>query len=167
MYKNIIISWSIEFGPIIVFFGTLSFLGDTNKGFIASTTIFSILTMVALIASYLYEKRIAWFPLIAGVSVITFGILTLVFEEPALFILKDTLYNGFFGVFLLGGVYMRKGLLKKLFVALFDMSDKGWHILSLRWGIFFIMYHIFTLQFCKFVVLITRIPYSRHNIFYN
>ena len=143
MYKNIIISWSIEFGPIIVFFIALSFLGDSDKGFITSTTIFSILTGFALIASYLYEKRIAWFPLIAGVSVITFGALTLAFKEPALFILKDTLYNGLFGVFLLGGVYMGKGLLKKLFIALFDMSDKGWLILSFRWGVFFILLAVF------------------------
>ena len=139
MYKNIIISWSIEFGPIIVFFVALTFLGDTDKGFITSTTIFSVLTLVALIVSYLYEQRIAWFPLIAGVSVITFGVLTVIFKAPVLFILKDTLYNGIFGVFLLIGSMMGKGLLKKLFVALFDMSDKGWYILSLRWGIFFVL----------------------------
>lgn len=139
MYKNIIISWSIEFGPIIAFFITLSVLGDTDKGFITSTTIFSVLTLVALIASYVYEQRIAWFPLIAGVSVVTFGILTFIFKAPILFILKDTLYNGIFGLFLLTGSVMGKGLLKKLFVALFDMSDRGWYILSLRWGIFFMI----------------------------
>jgi intracellular septation protein len=139
MYKNIAISWSIEFGPIVVFFIALHFLGSTDKGFITSSTIFSVLTAVALVASYLYERRIAWFPLIAGLSVIAFGVLTVIYKEPALFILKDTLYNGLFGVFLLGGAYMGKGLLKKLFIALFDMSDRGWYILSLRWGIFFMI----------------------------
>lgn len=139
MYKNIAISWSIEFGPIVIFFISLCYLGDTDKGFITSTFIFTVLTAVALGASYLYEKRIAWFPLIAGVSVIAFGFLTVVFKEPILFIIKDTLYNGFFGVFLLGGVYMGKGFLKNLFVALFDMSDRGWYILSFRWGVFFML----------------------------
>ena len=98
MYKNIAISWSIEFGPIIVFFLALHFLGDTDSGFITSTGIFTVLTAVALTASYLYEKRIAWFPLIAGLSVIAFGVLTLVFKNPVFFILKDTLYNGFFAI---------------------------------------------------------------------
>jgi intracellular septation protein len=143
MYKNIAISWSIEFGPIVVFFIALHFLGETDTGFITSTTIFSILTGVALLVSYLYEQRIAWFPLIAGVSVITFGVLTVIFKEPALFILKDTLYNGFFGVFLLMGTYTGKGFLKKLFVALFNMNDKGWFILSFRWGVFFLLLAIF------------------------
>jgi intracellular septation protein len=139
MYKNITISWSIEFGPIIVFFIALHFLGNTDKGFITSTAIFSALTAVALVVSYLYERRIAWFPLIAGVSVVVFGIKTTIYKEPLFFIVKDTLYNGIFGIFLLMGAYMGKGLLKNLFIALFDMSDKGWFILSVRWGVFFVI----------------------------
>ncbi len=139
MYKNIIISWSIEFGPIAVFFLALHYLGDTDSGFIASTGIFTLLTAVALSASYLYEKRIAWFPLIAGLSVIVFGVLTLIFQNPVFFILKDTLYNGFFAVFLLGGAMMGKALLKPLFIALFDINDKGWYLLSIRWGIMFLL----------------------------
>ncbi len=139
MYKNIAISWSIEFGPIIVFFLALHFLGDTDSGFIASTGIFTVLTAVALTASYFYEKRIAWFPLIAGLSVIAFGVLTLVFKNPVFFILKDTLYNGFFAIFLLGGALFGKGLLKPLFIALFDITERGWFILSIRWGVFFLL----------------------------
>ncbi len=137
MYKNIAISWSIEFGPIVVFFIILHFIGQTDKGFIISTAVFSILTAVALITSYLYEKRLAWFPLIAGLSVIAFGAVTVLYAEPLFFIVKDTLYNGIFGVSLLMGAYMGKGLLKNLFIALFDMSDRGWYILSLRWGVCF------------------------------
>jgi intracellular septation protein len=139
MYKNIIISWSIEFGPIVAFFLTLHFLGDTNSGFITSSTLFTVLTGVALLVSYIYEKRIAWFPLVAGLSVIFFGVLTLVFNNPIFFILKDTFYNGIFGIVLLIGVLCNKALLKPVFIALFDMQDKGWFILSRRWGIFFIL----------------------------
>ena len=143
MYKNIIIAWSIEFGPIIVFFLALHFLGDTDKGFITSTGIFTALTACALVGSYLYEKRIAWFPLIAGVSVILFGVLTLIFSNPIIFIVKDTIYNGLFGLFLLGGVFFGKALLRPLFIALFDITDKGWFILSFRWGIFFLILAVF------------------------
>lgn len=137
MYKNILISWSIEFGPIIAFFLALHYLGDSDSGFITSTAIFTALTAVALIASYLYEQRIAWFPLIAGLSVIFFGIMTLIFQNPLFFIIKDTLYNGIFGGVLLIGAFYKKSLLKPIFIALFDMSDKGWLILSIRWGVFF------------------------------
>ena len=143
MYKNIIISWTIEFGPIAVFFLALHFLGDTDKGFIASTGIFTLLTACALGVSYVYEKRIALFPLIAGLAVIFFGVLTLLFKNPIFFIVKDTMYNGFFAIFLLLGVYCKKGLLIPLFIALFDITDRGWYILSLRWGIFFLLLAVF------------------------
>jgi intracellular septation protein len=138
MYKSVIISWSIEFGPIAAFFLALHFLGSTDSGFITSTTIFTLLTVVALCASYYYERRIALFPLIAGLSVIFFGVATLFFNNPLFFIIKDTIYNGFFAIFLLVGVIMKKPMLKTLFVALFDMNDRGWYILSVRWGFFFL-----------------------------
>ena len=139
MYKNNIISWSIEFGPIVVFFLALHYLGDTDSGFITSTAIFTALTAVALIASYLYEQRIAWFPLIAGLSVIFFGLITLLFQNPFFFIIKDTLYNGIFGGVLLVGACYKRALLRPIFIALFDISDKGWLVLSVRWGIFFVI----------------------------
>jgi intracellular septation protein len=138
MSRKIIVNWLIEFGPIISFFLALHFLGDTDSGFITATSIFSVLTAVALIASYYYEKRIAIFPLIAGTSVIFFGVITFVFKNPLLFILKDTFYNGGFAIFLLSGAFFNKGFLKLLFITLFDISDRGWYILSLRWGIFFL-----------------------------
>ena len=139
MNKNVAISWSIEFGPIIAFFVALHFLGSTDRGFIVATALFTILTAVALVASYIYESRIALFPLIAGLSVIIFGVITLIFNNPLIFILKDTFYNGFFAILLLGGVAMKMPMLKILFKALFDMKDTGWMILSYRWGIMFLI----------------------------
>lgn len=138
MHKNIAISWTIEFGPIVAFFLALHFLGTTDSGFILSTMIFTALTALALVVSYVRDRRIAWFPLIAGASVVLFGVLTFFFKNPLLFILKDTIYNGFFAIFLLVGLLFGKGLLKPLFGALFDISDRGWFVLSLRWGIFFL-----------------------------
>ncbi len=34
---------------------------------------------------------------------------------------------------------MGKAMLKPLFITLFDIQEKGWYILSLRWGIFFLL----------------------------
>jgi intracellular septation protein len=138
-YKAAIISWSIEFGPIALFFVALSTLGSEDDAFILATGLFTIFTALALLASYVLEKRIAWFPLIAGLSVIVFGVITFIFKEPMLFMLKDTFYNGFFAIFLLGGTLLGKAMLKPLFISLFDIQDRGWYILSLRWGIFFLI----------------------------
>lgn len=139
MHKNTFISWSIEFGPIVLFFIAINFFGSEDRGFLISTAIFTIAMIIALFCSYKFEKRIAWFPLIAGVSVISFGLVTLIFQQPIIFILKDTFYNGFFALLLLIGAMYKKALLKPLFRALFDMSDIGWYKLSVRWGIFFLI----------------------------
>jgi intracellular septation protein len=139
MHKNVAISWSIEFGPIVSFFVALHFLGSNDSGFIISTAIFTVFTGLALVASYYYEGRIAIFPLVAGISVVGFGVITILSKNPLVFILKDTFYNGFFAVLLLFGAYMRKPMLKPLFKSLFDIKDKGWLILSTRWGLFFLL----------------------------
>lgn len=138
-YKPVLIAWSIEFGPIVVFFIALSLLGSDDKGFLLATGLFTFFTGVALLVSYVLEKRIAWFPLVAGLSVIVFGVMTLMFKEPSLFMIKDTFYNGFFALFLLVGALMGKAVLKPLFITLFDMKEKGWYLLSVRWGFFFLL----------------------------
>jgi intracellular septation protein len=138
-YKAVIIAWSIEFGPIVLFFIALSLLGSDDKGFLFATGLFTFFTAAALLFSYLLEKRIAWFPLIAGLSVIIFGVMTLILKDPTLFMIKDTFYNGFFALFLLTGACMGKAVLRPLFITLFDMKQRGWYILSVRWGFFFLL----------------------------
>jgi len=137
MHKNVIISWSIEFGPLLLFFLSLFYLGSDNKGFLISTAIFTFSMVVALFFSYFYEKRVALFPLITGTTAVSFGISTLIFENPIIFILKDTFYNAFFAILILITTLRGKSLMKILFYTLFDMSDRGWYILSIRWGIAF------------------------------
>ena len=99
--------------------------------------IFVILTAISLIVGLYEQRRIAWFPLIAGGSVIIFGTLTIVFDNPFFLIAKDTLYNGCFAVALFIGLARGKGLMKPLFHKLIAMTDNGWRILSWRWAIFF------------------------------
>lgn len=134
--KNIILSWGTEFGPIFVFF-----ISSESLGFIPATALFVALTFVVLVFAYIREKRIAIFPLIAGFSVILFGLLTVILKNPIFLIIKDTIYNGLFGIALYVGLYFYKEpLLKDLFGSLFKMTDKGWTILSFRWMVaFFIL----------------------------
>lgn len=132
MLKKALLSLSIEFGPIVVF----SILSE-KIDFILATGIFVALTVVAFFASLIERKKIAWFPVIVAVIVVSFGLLTVVLDNPFFIIIKDTLYNGVFALILFVGVAFKKGWLKPLFDSLFAMSDEGWRILSLRWAIMF------------------------------
>ena len=129
---RLILNLSIEFGPIIGFL----FAAELTT-FIKATLIFVVLTAAALIIGYIDRKEIAWFPLIAGISIIAFGLLTIIFLDPFFIIIKDTVYNGFFAVALFIGLFQGKALLKPLFSGLFSMSDIGWKILTFRWAVMF------------------------------
>ena len=76
----------------------------------------------------------------AGLSVIGFGALTILLDNPFFLIIKDTVYNGGFALALAIGLYVfKEPILKDLFSALFCMTERGWIILSRRWMIMFIL----------------------------
>lgn len=132
MLRKLVVGLGVEFGPIIVFF-----LIAERVSFLRATLIFVVLTVISLVVGLYEQKRIAWFPLIAGGSVVIFGLLTLIFDDPFFLIAKDTLYNACFAIGLFIGLSRGKGWLKPMFHKLIAMSDRGWRILSWRWAIFF------------------------------
>jgi len=143
MNKNIWVNWLVEFGPLVGFFTLLFILDPVGKnphGFVFSTGVFVVLTVFAIAVGYVKAKIIPLFPLIAAVAIVGFGVATVVSKDPIIFMVKDTFYNGFFCLFLFSGIFFyRKGLLKLLFASLFDMQDRGWYILSVRWGVMFLI----------------------------
>jgi intracellular septation protein len=132
--KKILLNLSIEFGPIVAFL-----VASELTSFLKATLIFVLLTGLALIAGYIERRELAWFPLIVGISIIGFGMLTIIFKNPFFIIFKDTIYNGLFAVVLGTGLLYKKPLLKPLFKGLFSMSEKGWLILTFRWMVMFIL----------------------------
>ena len=68
-----------------------------------------------------------------------FGGLTLILADETFIKLKPTLVNSLFAVILLGGLVLKRPLLKPLFGSAFQLGDEGWHTLTLRWGVFFVV----------------------------
>ncbi len=134
MFKKLLLNLFIEFGPIIGFL-----VASELTTFIRATVIFVTLTLIALALGFIERGRVAWFPLIVAITIVSFGLLTIFFENPFFIIIKDTLYNGIFAVILLLGLYYRKLFLKILFGGMFAMTDEGWKILTIRWAIMFVL----------------------------
>lgn len=129
-----LIGISIEFGPIVVFLFASEFFD-----FFTAASLFVGATLVALIAGYIRQKRVAWFPLIAGAIILVSGLLTIFLRDPFYLIIKDTIYNGVFAVVLCVGLALDKSFLKPLFGGLFAMTDRGWIILTKRWATMFVL----------------------------
>ena len=132
MIFKLIINLGIEFGPIIAFL-----IAAEVTTFMKATIIFVVVTVIALTVGFIERREIAWFPLIAGVIIIFFGLLTIILKNPFFLIVKDTLYNGIFALILFIGLFFKKPLLEPLFKGLFSMTNRGWMILTFRWAIAF------------------------------
>lgn len=95
-------------------------------------------SVVALVVGFVYEKRIAPMPLVAGGAALLFGGLTLVFKDPRFIYVKPTVINLGFAAFLLGGMMLKRNPLKALLGEAFRLPDSAWRTLTLRYGIFFV-----------------------------
>ena len=123
----------IDIGPLAVFF-----LFYTRSGLQASIMPFMIATVIAVLFSYILEKKIPIMPTVGAGIVLIFGGLTIYFDNEVFFKMKPTIINILFAAILWVGVIINKPLLKILLGAAIKLEDEGWKILTQRWIAFFV-----------------------------
>ena len=123
----------IDIGPLAVFF-----IFYSRSGLQASILPFMIATVIAVLFSYVLEKRIPIMPTVGAVIILLFGGLTIYFDNEIFFKMKPTIINLLFAVILFGGNLINKPLLKLLLGAALKLEEAGWNILTQRWIAFFI-----------------------------
>ena len=123
----------IDIGPLAVFF-----IFYTRSGLQASILPFMLATVIAVIFSYILEKKIPIMPTVGAGIVLIFGGLTIYFDNEVFFKMKPTIINLLFAVILYGGMIIKKPLLKLLLGAALKLEEEGWKILTYRWIGFFI-----------------------------
>jgi intracellular septation protein len=57
--------------------------------------------------------------------------------NKTIFFMKPTVINALFGVAVIGGVFMKKNVIKMMMGEAIDLPDTKWDTLAIRWGIFF------------------------------
>ena len=123
----------IDIGPLAIFF-----IFYTRGGLQASILPLIIATLIAVLFSYILEKKIPIMPTVGAVIVLIFGGLTIYFNNEVFFKMKPTIVNILFAAILWGGVIIKKPLLKLLLGAAIKLEDAGWKILTQRLISFFI-----------------------------
>ena len=123
----------IEIGPLAVFF-----IFYSRNGLQASILPFMLATVIAVLFSYILEKKIPIMPTVGAGIVLIFGGLTIYFDNEVFFKMKPTIINMLFASILYGGMLIKKPLLKKLLGAALKLKEEGWRILTHRWIGFFI-----------------------------
>ena len=123
----------VDIGPLAVFF-----IFYTRSDLQSAILPFMIATAIAVLFSYITEKKIPIMPTVGAFIILIFGGLTLYFNNDTFFKMKPTIINLLFAGILLVGNFMNKPLLKFLFSGALKLQDEGWNILSKRWVGFFI-----------------------------
>ncbi|MBC7950235.1 MAG: septation protein A [Rhodospirillaceae bacterium] len=123
----------VDFGPLAVFL-----LAYVSKGLVAATAALMAATLVALVLSYAYTRKVALMPLVTAIIVGVFGGLTLWLQDDTYIKMKPTIIYGLFAAFVGGGLVLDKPVLKAVLGEAFALDSTGWRRLSLRFMLFFI-----------------------------
>lgn len=123
---------ALDYLPLIVFFVVFKWLGMPEA--IAAMV---VVTLIAMAALFVAERKIAPVPLITSVLVVAFGGLSLWFNNDTIYKMKPTAINLLFAVVLFIGCIRKKGLLSYVMGASLQLTDRGWWLLSRRFAFFF------------------------------
>jgi len=123
----------IDIGPLAIFF-----IFYNRSGLQASILPFMLATVIAVLISYILEKKIPIMPTVGAAIVLLFGGLTIYFDNEVFFKMKPTIINLLFAIILYGGILINKPLLKYLLGAALKLEEIGWKILTQRWIGFFV-----------------------------
>ena len=122
----------LEMGPLVLFF-----FANARFGIFPATAVLMAGVVLALAASWLLTRRLPVMPVVTAIAVLVFGALTFFFNDDFFIKLKPTIVNSIFGTILLVALWFGKPLLPIVLDSVLQLTDKGWRILTLRWGLFF------------------------------
>ena len=122
-----------ELGPLIVFF-----VANAKFNLFVATGAFMVAIVAAMIASYVVVRHVPMMAIVTAVIVLMFGTLTLVLHDETFIKIKPTIIYGLFAAILGGGLLFGRSFIAILFNQMFNLTPKGWRILTMRWALFFL-----------------------------
>lgn len=123
-----------DFAPLFLFFVLFK-----THGLLPATAALVVATFFTLSYTYYKERRIPIMPLVSGIIIAFMGGLTLWFDDENFIKMKPTVVCALFAVVLLVGAAFKKGIVKAIFGSSMQLTDTGWRIFSMRWGMFFLL----------------------------
>jgi intracellular septation protein len=123
---------AVDWGPLIAFFVAFK-LG----GLMQATVVLIVATTIFTGLGYAITRKVQPMPIVTLVVVCVFGGLTIWLQDETFIKMKPTIILGLFSAVLIGGLMMRRPLLKSLMGSALELDDAGWRKLTARFALFF------------------------------
>jgi intracellular septation protein len=125
---------AVDYGPLAVFFVTY-----VTHGLMTATGALIAASLAAFAAAWAMERRVPLIPLMTAAIVAIFGGLTLWLRDETFIKMKPTIVQALFALILLGGLALRRPLLKPLLGPMMPpMREAAWRQFTLRYALFFV-----------------------------
>lgn len=128
-----------DVGPVALFMGTY-FIGGRIVGPDAlywATGIFIAAMLAALVYARIVQQRWPMMLLFSAVIVTFMGGMGIYLQDPIFIFMKPTIVNLFLSFLILAGLAFGVNIWRVFFSALFDLPDRVWTILAIRWALYF------------------------------
>lgn len=133
----------IDLGPILVFVVTYNVLfriaATKDEAIYIATGVFIVSVLAAIAWCKVKRGKIPPILIVTGVLVTAFGGLTLLLHDPAIIQIKFTFTFLFYAAAILISLAIKQNVWKLFFRHLFNLPDRIWNILALRWAAFYVV----------------------------
>lgn len=129
----------VDVGPAAIFMITYNIANRVaeDSAIYWSTGVFMAATALALVFALITQKRFPPMLVVTFVIVTFFGAITIWLQDPIFAYIKPTIINLVFSYAILLSFAFGFNVWKSLFGSIFEMSERAWTILAIRWAIFF------------------------------
>jgi len=129
----------IDFGPLLLFFGSFLYWkrNHPDEAMIWAAGVLAAAATVALIYAWFRYKHTSPILIFSTVVIGGVALASALTGDKRFIYMKPTIVNVIFGFAVIGGVFLKKNVIKMMMGSAFEMPDEKWNILAIRWGLFF------------------------------
>jgi len=133
----------VDLAPILVFVITYNVLyriaATKDEAIYIATGVFIVAVLAAIAWCKLNRGKVPPILIVTGVLVTAFGGLTIIFHDPSIIQIKFTFTFVFYAAAILISLALGHNIWKLFFGHLFNLPDRIWKILALRWAAFYVV----------------------------